>query len=63
MIDSSITFTEEGLRRHVTYVNPRIIEMLGNGAVKIRCKDGFQIVISARDSFTADRWKNKSEEC
>ena len=56
MIDSSITFTENGLHRHVTYDDPRIIEILGSGAVRIRCKDGFQTVISAWDSFEVQRW-------
>ena len=62
MIDSSITFTEKGLRRYVTYDDPKIIEILGNGAVRIRCKDGFQTVISTWDSFEVQRWNTDEDE-
>lgn len=62
MIDSSITFYNKGEHRHVTYDEPKKIEILDSGAVRIMCKDGFQTVISAWDSFEVQRWNADEAE-
>lgn len=55
MISSSITFAEKGKHRHFTFDDPKSIEMLDSGSVRIKCKDGFHTVISEWDSFEVQR--------
>lgn len=62
MISSSITFAVKGKRRHITFDDPKSIEMLDSGSVRIKCRDGFHTVISEWDSFTVDRWEDQEEE-
>ena len=62
MINSSITFAVKGKHRHITFDDPKSIEMLDSGSVRIKCRDGFYTVISEWDSFEVDRWENQKEE-
>ena len=56
MINSSITFAVKGKHRHITFDDPKSIEMLDSGSVRIKCRDGFHTVISEWDSFEVQRW-------
>ena len=56
--EHSITFIDEIDNRKVSYDAPKIVEFLDTGAVRIKCKDGFQTVISSAEwqKIEVDSW-------
>ena len=51
MMDNSyyISFLDNKNRRKVSYDEPRKIEILDGGAVRIKCADGFQTIIKPEE--------------
>ena len=41
----SITFIDSKHHRSISYDNPKHIDLLDNGAVRIRCEDGFATLL------------------
>ena len=44
-LQSSITFIDSKRHRSISYDNPKHIDLLDNGAVRIRCEDGFATLL------------------
>lgn len=44
-----ITFLDDKKHRYVSYNEPRRIEILDGGAVRIKCADGFQTILKPEE--------------
>lgn len=54
----SITFIDSKRQRYISYDNPKRIDLLDNGAVRIRCEDGFATLLKP------DEWERiEIERC
>lgn len=57
-LQHSITFIDHKRHRSISYDNPKHIDLLDNGAVRIRCEDGFATLLKP------DEWERiEIERC
>lgn len=57
----SIIFIDSKRHRSISYDNPRRIDLLDNGAVRIRCEDGFATLLKPDEweCIEIERWENE----
>lgn len=57
----SITFIDLKRHRSISYDNPKHIDLLDDGAVRIRCEDGFTTLLKPNEweRIEIERWEDE----